>query len=105
MNTILKAGLAIAGIFVLLGLIGALFGSNDTSDPAIIEKTSTSSEKTSDTSEGYAVKVISNTGWSGSVGGYGNSRTVKGHGNKVISIPGNPWTVVAVVQKRVKGDH
>jgi hypothetical protein len=61
---------------------------------------STKSSSTSDTLSGWSVKVISSTSWSGSFGGDGNSKTVDGHGNKVISIPGNPWTVVAVVQKQ-----
>ena len=49
---------------------------------------------------GWAVNVITDDSWSGSFGGDGNSRTVEGDGNQVIPIPGNPWTVVAVVQKQ-----
>ena len=102
---------AIIGVFLLLIIIGAIVGTQDksttdltaTSQGTALPKevaASTKSSSASDTASGWSVKVISGTSWSGSFGGDGNSRTVEGRGNKVISIPGNPWMVVAVVQKQ-----
>jgi len=92
--------------FLFLIVLGALLPSEDTTTKTASDKTETSEAKTTDTEkvsnpeeEGWAVKVISDTGWSGSIMGDGNSRTVDGRRTKTFPVSGDPWMVSATFQK------
>ncbi len=95
--------------FVILMIIGAMTPSEDKatktasddsteaiSEDRPVEKEMSNSEK----SDGWAVNIISDGAWSGSIGGDGNSHSVDGYGNKLIPIEGDPWVVTAVIQKQ-----
>jgi len=108
-NKIVKIVGYVLYAFVILMIIGAMAPSEDKTTKAASEDTTTraasveSVEKEtsdSDSSSGWAVNIISNGAWSGSVGGDGNSYSIDGRRNKRIPIEGDPWIVSAVIQKQ-----
>ena len=94
-------GLCCVGL-IIITMIGGMASPDKTTTTTSSNNSNSSGNGTNGTGEdttGWQVKIITDTSWSGSVGGEGSSSSYQGKGNKTIKLGNDVKVVSASIQK------